>query len=192
MELTRLLPIDELRSGAGWDNACYRRLVRRPGLRLRPVWEGARWNVGRWRVTVLHPPPGARSGRNERSLVLRARLDGVSLLLTGDTGGSVERRLVARYGAALSSAVLKVGHHGSARSTSKAFLDAVRPRLALVSSGAGNVYGHPTEETLRRLETAGARVLRTDTGGQVVLTFPGGGRWRIRQPWIGVKAAAVP
>jgi competence protein ComEC len=86
--------------------------------------------------------------------------------------------------------VLKVGHHGSRTSTSKAFLEAVRPRLALVSVGANNSYGHPNPEVMQRLAAQGATVLRTDQLGTVILRTDGeqleveaaGHRWRVVRP----------
>ena len=68
---------------------------------------------------------------------------------------------------------LKVGHHGSATSSSGAFLDAVRPRIALVSVGQGNTYGHPSADVLHALSARGAQVLRTDRAGTVVIRTDG-------------------
>jgi competence protein ComEC len=84
--------------------------------------------------------------------------------------------------------VLKVGHHGSSTSSSAPFLEAVNPRLALVSVGAGNAYGHPSEQVMHNLLARGAAVLRTDQLGTIVLktdghtlTVSAGGRsWPIR------------
>jgi competence protein ComEC len=69
--------------------------------------------------------------------------------------------------------VLKVGHHGSGTSTTSPFLGAVRPRLAVISVGAANLYGHPDRETLRALAAAGAQVLRTDKMGSIVVSTDG-------------------
>ena len=69
--------------------------------------------------------------------------------------------------------VLKVGHHGSSTSSTPAFLDAVRPRLALISVGAGNTYGHPNTGVLAALAARGAQVLRTDLTGTVVVRTDG-------------------
>src|SRR5207249_7006782 len=67
--------------------------------------------------------------------------------------------------------VLKVAHHGSATASTPAFLDAVRPKVAIVSAGAGNPYGHPARSTIDRLGGTGAQVLRTDTDGSVQVTI---------------------
>src|SRR6202008_4386140 len=66
---------------------------------------------------------------------------------------------------------LKVAHHGSGTASTVAFLGIVKPRLAVVSAGAGNPYGHPARSTLDHLAAAGARVLRTDTDGSVEVVF---------------------
>ena len=63
-----------------------------------------------------------------------------------------------------------VGHHGSATSTSKAFLDAVKPETAIISVGADNSYGHPRKEVLDRLTEAGAEIYRTDINGTITVT----------------------
>ena len=97
----------------------------------------------------------------------------MSFLLTGDAEGPEEDWLLAHDSLALASTVLKVGHHGSITSTTPAFLRAVHPRLALVSVGAGNSYGHPSAEVLRELAVAGVQALRTDRLGSIVVRTDG-------------------
>jgi competence protein ComEC len=138
-----------------------------------------RW-FGDVAVGVLHPPeaglPASRRGlaadRNNGSLVLRVDFGLVSLLLTGDIEHEAEEHVLAS-GAPLRSLVLKVGHHGGARSTTDAFLDAVSPSFAVVSAGAGNRFGHPAPSTLERLRRAGARIYRTDEQGAIELETDG-------------------
>jgi len=67
--------------------------------------------------------------------------------------------------------ILKVAHHGSATASTPAFLGAVQPKVAIVSSGAGNPYGHPAKSTIDRLKGTGAQVLRTDTDGSVQVSI---------------------
>lgn len=143
------------------------------GIPIREVTAGERAMWSGAHVTVLHPPPDPAPGTpdNERSLVLRIRRDGTCLLLTGDAGRPAEARLLATGLGRCE--VLKVGHHGSRSGTGRALLAALRPRIALVSAGAGNSWGHPDLAVLRRLERAGARVLRTDLDGMVSLTLDG-------------------
>jgi beta-lactamase superfamily II metal-dependent hydrolase len=73
----------------------------------------------------------------------------------------------------LHSDILKIGHHGSKNSTTPDFLSAVNPQIAIISSGEGNSYGHPSPEVLYRLESAGVRTLRTDTNGAIHILTDG-------------------
>jgi competence protein ComEC len=116
----------------------------------------------------------AADGANEASVVILADYRGARVLLTGDAEAETEGWLRERYGASLAAHVLKVGHHGSATSSGARFLDAVRPRVALVSVGAGNRYGHPSPAVLRELAARGAQVLRTDHDGTIVVTVDRG------------------
>jgi competence protein ComEC len=119
------------------------------------------------RIFILSPP-AQRFGDdpNTNSIVLRISYGTIDFLMTGDAGGEAEDALV-KSGYALDAEILKVGHHGSEYSTSKAFLDRVNPEIAIISDGAGNPYGHPHRKTLDALGAAGIRVYRTDLDGTV-------------------------
>jgi len=125
---------------------------------------------------------------NEASTVARVRAGTLTVLLTGDAESSEERWLVRHYAERLRADVLKVAHHGSNTSSTPEFLAAVRPRLALVSVGAGNTYGHPDPGVMRSLAASGAIALRTDMHGTVVVRSvagrvevdAGGERWSLR------------
>ncbi len=105
----------------------------------------------------------AVTAKNNDSLVLRLKYRNRTLLLPGDAEKQAERAMLAESsGEDLRADVLKVGHHGSKNSTTQEFLEAVRPEVAIISAGEDNPYGHPSPELLERLQTAGARVLRTD------------------------------
>jgi competence protein ComEC len=110
---------------------------------------------------------------NDASVVTMIEYGSARFLLTGDAERAEEDRLVARYGPALRASVLKVGHHGSRTSSSDELLAEVRPRVAVISVGAGNSYGHPNAEVLRALARAGAAVLRTDLEGTIVIRTDG-------------------
>jgi competence protein ComEC len=110
---------------------------------------------------------------NLASTVLMVRVGSVRFLLTGDAEAPEERWLLAHDSLALAADVLKVAHHGSATSTTTPFLAAVHPRVALVSVGAHNSYGHPDAAVMRSLAAAGAAVLRTDRLGTVVVRTDG-------------------
>jgi competence protein ComEC len=110
--------------------------------------------------------------KNNDSLVLRLKFGELGMMLPGDAEKQAESSIVAENNdAELSADVLKVGHHGSKNSTMPRFLEAVHPRVAVISAGEDNPYGHPHPELLERLEAARVRILRTDRDGAVhVLT----------------------
>jgi len=133
-------------------------------------------------LDVLGPPAplwaGTESDINNNSTVLRLRYRDFSMLLTGDLAQEGEYALVVQ-GAELHSTVLKVGHQGSATSSSQPFVDAVRPPLAVISVGAGNSYGHPADAALARLRslTGAGGVLTTADHGDIELTTDGHTLW---------------
>jgi competence protein ComEC len=115
----------------------------------------------------VYPQRGTRSDANNNSIVLLATVAGVRVLLPGDAETEEQRALLDRSPpGALRADVLKVAHHGSAYQDPE-FLDAVRPSVALVAVGVDNGYGHPSPAVLSRLARGGARVLRTDTDGDL-------------------------
>ena len=105
---------------------------------------------------------------NELSCVLRVEAGGSSILLTGDIELRAEARLGERR-ADVRSDVLLVPHHGSRTSSGAAFIAAVAPRLAIVSAGYRNRFGHPTADVLARYAQSGVELLRTDRDGAIVL-----------------------
>jgi competence protein ComEC len=178
-DLAAHLPVDEVWTGPGWPpTGCAGELFTLPRVRLRLLTPGEVRAVGRWRLTVLHGTEGGEGERsvNERSLVLRAAAAGRRVLLTGDAGREAEGEMLARGPAgALQADLLKVGHHGSGSATGDDLLDAVAPRLALVSVGLANPYYHPSPKLLARLARRGIPLLRTDRSGEVVAHFGTGG-----------------
>jgi competence protein ComEC len=126
-------------------------------------------------VHVLHPPVPdweRRRVRNDDSVVLEIVYRDVALLLTGDISAEVERQVLPRLTRA-PIRVLKVAHHGSRTSSSMELLAEWQPQWALISAGRGNTFGHPAPEVLQRLDSVGARVLRTDVHGQITLETDG-------------------
>lgn len=112
------------------------------------------------------------SDPNDASVILGVTVGSVRFLLTGDAEAGAERRLLDR-GADVRADILKAGHHGSATSSSPDLLDAVKPRLALMSVGALNRYGHPGPEVVHALMRRRAIVLRTDVHGAIVVRTNG-------------------
>lgn len=106
---------------------------------------------------------------NTKARVFLGKFKNFNWLLTADITEKEERLIIEKLQPV---EVLKVAHHGSKYSTSEAFLQVVRPQLAVISVGK-NSFGHPTQETLKRLERVGAKVLRTDKNGQIVIVSDG-------------------
>jgi competence protein ComEC len=105
-----------------------------------------------------------RAPENNSSVVLRVRIGRWTALLSGDVEAEAEDLLAQR---AVEADVLKVAHHGSRTSTGAAFLDAVRPRVALISCGRRNLFGHPHPVVLDALRRRGVRTWRTDRNGSL-------------------------
>ena len=102
---------------------------------------------------------------NENSVGILFETEECAILCTGDRNFSGENELLEYVSHA---DVLIAGHHGSKYSTGDALLDAVQPETVIISAGAGNSYGHPAPETLRRLEEHGCTILRTDELGTIL------------------------
>lgn len=125
------------------------------------------------RILVLFPPDNPSiEDLNDNSVVLRISYGTIDLLLTGDAGISAEMQMLMT-GYALDSEILKVAHHGSSHSTSFAFLERVHPQVAVISVGADNPYGHPSDTTLAALNTAGYTIYRTDHDGDIQVKSDG-------------------
>ena len=110
---------------------------------------------------------------NDASTVARIRVGEFTMLMTGDSEAPEERWLIANQLAHLDVVVLKVAHHGSNTSSTEEFLDAVTPRLALVSVGTGNVYHHPSPSIMESLARRRVVTMRTDLHGSIVVRTDG-------------------
>jgi competence protein ComEC len=108
------------------------------------------------------------SPENNSSVVLRARIGRWNVLLTGDVEKDAEELLAGRD---VRADVLKIGHHGSRTSTTTSLLDAVQPRIALISCGLRNSFGHPHPTVVEALRARGVRTWRTDRNGTIDLDF---------------------
>jgi len=134
----------------------------------RPCRAGDGWRWDGVTFTFLHPPwrDGSATG-NDASCVLRIVAGGHSALLTGDIEAPAEQVLLAAGPGVLRSDLLQVPHHGSRTSSTAAFLDAVMPSLALVSSGYRNRFGFPNERVLGRYHERGVEIVNTAVAGAV-------------------------
>jgi len=168
--------------------ATYLELLEAAGERGVPwrIAERAPWAAGPVRVRVLATGTTAAGGvgradtdTNASSVVMLLEYGAFRMLLTGDAPDDVEARLVDS-GLLGDIDVLKVGHHGSATSTSWPLLRATTPELAVISVGRSNRYGHPHDAVLERLGRAGVRVERTDRSGDIRILAGADGRWEVR------------
>lgn len=168
--------------GPGPGDAEFRRVLARGGARTVTLTAPATLALDGAHVAVLWPrrgevpleAPDTGTGINNVSVVLDVRVGERRLLLTGDAEEEVDPELLLK-GLAEGGPVdvLKVAHHGSRTASTEPFLAAVAPRVALISAGRDNPYGHPAPQTITRLESVGARVLRTDLDGNIEVSTDG-------------------
>lgn len=158
------LPMNTVRAAAQGKGLHWGRLTR-----------GDTWRAGAVHIRVWHPPAPdweRQRVRNDDSIVIELRYGDVSVVLPGDISSGVEAELATLIAPARRR-VLKAAHHGSASSTSDAWLTALRPEIVLISCGRDNRYGHPAPAVLRRVRDHGATIVRTDDDGQVVVETDG-------------------
>ncbi len=122
------------------------------------------------KVEILSPVLEEYDNLNDYSAVVKITYRDVSFLFTGDCETTAEEKLDMN---AVKSDVLKVGHHGSKTSSSPQFINAVKPKYAIVSVGENNSYGHPNDKVLNRLHSVGAKIYRTDEEGNITVTTDG-------------------
>jgi competence protein ComEC len=146
---------------------------------------GARWQrvrpgdslvVDEATITFLAPDSAFAADLpdpNNASAVAVIRIGEVRMLMMGDAEREEEEWLLAHASDWLRAQVLKVGHHGSSTSSTSAFLDAVQPRIAIVSVGAGNTYRHPSASVMSSLAERGAEIMRTDQRGTIIVETNG-------------------
>ena len=128
-------------------------------------------------LTFLFPDrPTDTWETNSASVVARLRIGNRSALLTGDAPVSIENYLVEKNPNMIDVDILKLGHHGSKTSSGQRFLERTSPRLAIVSAGANNRYGHPAPEVIDRVKMLGIPIVSTAEEGTITL-FSDGEKW---------------
>ncbi len=147
------VPIVEPRAGMAWSTD--------DGVRLRFIGPSL-------------PLIEGKNAINDNSIAFVLQYRSFRMLFTGDAGVAAERRFLAEA-IDLHVDVLKVGHHGSAYSSSPEFIERVHPSYAIISVGRHNLFGHPAPSTIDTLKHAGATVYRTDENGAVIITMNGRG-----------------
>lgn len=107
---------------------------------------------------------------NNNSLVIKMAYNEFSMLFTGDIEEIAEKKILSKVDKQkLKSTVLKVAHHGSNTSSIREFIDAVKPQIALIGVGENNMYGHPSDEVISRLQSFGTKIYRTDECGEITI-----------------------
>ncbi len=192
---TLVLPVKEV-----WDEALEElaRKARNRGIRVVMIEPGLSIREGEMMLTCIQPgnmeiksedaesrqenavlgtgSTGLESG-NEASMVLAVQYGEFDMLLTGDVEGEGEMQLIKQLEESYLDCtweVLKVAHHGSKNSSAKEFLRQVQPEYALISAGQGNRYGHPHQETIKRLADVGSRIYSTQENGAIIVEVEGG------------------
>lgn len=140
-------------------------------LPMRELTAEEAFSVGDVHFAVLGPL--SEAGTENRSMILRIDYGRRSFLFTGDAEAGEEELLLANAPAILDVDFLKVAHHGSATSSTEAFLSTVSPEIAVISASADNSFGHPSPQTVERLKESGCTVYRTDEMGTVIFLCDG-------------------
>ena len=171
--------VDELWIGRDEDTPAFLVLLaeaRARGVRVVQEIQGRKFDWDGVRGDVLWPADVSEVDKaaNDNSLVMRITDGSEGFLLPGDIEKKVENELVDEH-APLAANFLKVPHHGSKTSSTDAFVGAVAPRVAVVSVGEGNQFGHPVDSVVERYARAGVRFLRTDRDGAVTAVTDGKG-----------------
>jgi competence protein ComEC len=185
VSLLRLFPSPHVLTNGSPFNTDYlrefRTLCTSRGTQLHTAQTGPRhWQWGDVQLTVLAPPGATHPHlttwqpptENDRSLVIRLQYGATRILLTGDIGHATERWLMTHVDD-LRADILQIAHHGSRTSTLSAFVERVQPQVGIISTGAGNPYGHPHPQVLATLQQHNVRLFRTDHHGAITITTDG-------------------
>ncbi|MEE8638353.1 MAG: ComEC/Rec2 family competence protein, partial [Candidatus Margulisiibacteriota bacterium] len=182
-EILSKIKVDSvLDTGFVYKSGSYRRflnLIEKNKIKYELARAGQRLNFGKGVVAkILHPSlpflTDTNSDANNVSMVFRMRYGKFSMLFTGDNEREGEERILEIFPESyLASTILKVGHHGSGTSTSLSFLNAVDPKIAVISCGKYNKFRHPHKTTLEKLAENDITIYRTDQRGAIVINSDG-------------------
>jgi competence protein ComEC len=172
--------------GPGPGYRAWRTALDRLGIRPALLATGDTFGLDQVAFRVLWPDPGSVPAKpadggttiNNVSIVLLGTVGRQRFLLAADVEEDIDPTLIARGLPTVD--LLKVAHHGSRTSSTGAFLDAVQPRVAVISVGVGNTYGHPAPATIARIADRRVRLFRTDLEGTVEVTLDGLDRLEVR------------
>lgn len=169
-----LSPVAEA-DGSGFQN--FLKYLHTQGTTITIPRPGDSFTLGSCEFRILAPSQ-ITNDWNNNSIVFLLSYGDFRVLYTGDAEFSEEQEILNNY-KSIHANLLKVGHHGGADASGQDFLAAVSPRVAIISCGADNEYGHPSRQTLLRLESVSASVLRTDLLGDIVITVQPNGIYYI-------------
>ena len=163
------------------------RLAQSAGVQVRYLSVGDTLQCGKVMLTCIHPEKGWNTTEpNAYSTVLYLQYGSFTALFTGDLEGEGEKLVQERLRDfplnAKRVTMLKVAHHGSKNSTDEAFLRILNPKIALISAGRNNSYGHPHEELLQRLEDSGCIIYRTQLSGAITVRVRSG-KVKVEEYW---------
>lgn len=146
--------------------------IKKKGLKVTTAKAGVKLNWDEDVQVEMLAPVKSYEDNNNNSAVVRLAYGANAILLTGDAEAQSEKDMIASK-AELSADLMLVGHHGSNSSTTEAFLNKVKPKMAVIQVGKGNKYGHPKEKVLQRLEKHGVKVYRNDEQGTIAAISDG-------------------
>ena len=152
------------------------RIVKEKGINVHIVSDGKRLNIEKnLYFDILWPDMGNKINENvlnNNSLICKLVYKKFSILFTGDIEEIAEKAILKKYkdSKLLKSTILKVAHHGSKTSSSKEFISAVNPQIALIGVGSNNKFGHPSDITIENLKSINCKLYRTDTDGEISIT----------------------
>lgn len=146
------------------------------------VKQGDSFNISKGlKLDILYPPQELEyKDLNNNSIMAKLTYNSFSILFTGDVEKSEANVLNSYSYVDLRSTVLKLAHHGSKTSSSKEFLEVVRPKIALIGVGENNKFGHPSTEILQRLNDINCRIYRTDKMGEITICVDKKGKVKIK------------
>ena len=162
----------------------YKDALQKSGAQYEKAQTGRKYDLGGGAMLTVLAPNGPlftkdqmKTGGNDvnaNSIVLRLDYGDFSMLFMGDAETQSEERLLGKD-VELKANVIKIAHHGSKYATSENLLKRLQPQAAIISTGAWNRYGHPSQSVLDRLKASNAKVFRTDLQGEITITTKGRG-----------------
>ena len=161
--------IDETKITAKWYNRLMDSLSSGK-YELEVAEKGKTYNIDDVEIKIISDGLYQGSNINNYSTVLNISYGQNSIIMTGDAEEKIEKQIL-RTCENIKATILKVGHHGSKTATTQEFLDAIKPKYALISCGVNNKFNHPNQEVLDRLDKQNVKIFRTDELGTITLTI---------------------